>query len=79
MKIERVITSCHDCRFMQKAQEIGGNTFFAAICNYSAFQEDVKTEPPFLISTSHSGSLFNSFLVIPKNCPLENYKEQPVS
>lgn len=73
-KIEKVIDSCHECRYMQKVQEIGGNTFFAGICGYGMYEGDMDKPHPFtVVATSTNRDVFGNPIKIPDNCPLETH------
>ena len=69
-KIESVIESCHKCRHMVRLQEVDGNTFFVAVCDYG---NNVKAHPLTALASSTGKDLFNNPIKIPENCPLENY------
>ncbi|HMT75706.1 MAG TPA: hypothetical protein PKA77_16650 [Chitinophagaceae bacterium] len=74
MKIENVIDSCHECRYMQKVQEVGGNTFFAGICIYGSYKGNMDNPHPFtVVATSTNKDVFNQSITIPDNCPLETF------
>lgn len=76
MKIENVIDSCHNCRYMLKVQEVGGNTFFAGVCQYGSYKGDMDNPHPFtIVATSTSKDVFGNKISIPSNCPLETYTE----
>jgi len=73
-KIEKVIDSCHECRCMQKVQEMGGNTFFAGICGYRMYEGDINKSHLFtVVATSTNKDVFDNPITIPNNCPLETY------
>lgn len=74
MKIENVIDSCHECRYMQAVQEMDGNTFYAAICRYGSFKGDMDQPHPFtIVATSTNKDVFKNPITIPDNCPLETH------
>jgi hypothetical protein len=74
MKIEKVIDSCHECRYMQKVQELNGNTFFAGICVYGMFEGNENKPHPFTtVRVGTNKDIFQNPISIPANCPLETY------
>ena len=71
-KIENIISTCNECKHFRAMQLEKGNTFFAAICNFSDDEKDYEY-PNILLHNSTDSSL-NYSITIPKNCPLQTYK-----
>lgn len=69
MKIAKVIDDCNDCEHCVFADNRKENKSSFAICMFP----DSK---PFLLSNSQSGDVRHSEINIPKNCPLEDYKNE---
>jgi hypothetical protein len=55
---------------MTRLQELNGNTFFVAMCD---FGNNVKAYPLIVLASSTNGDLFINPIKIPENCPLETY------
>jgi len=74
-KIAKVITFCNECEYCLTTQEQRGNTFFALICVHAHNAIDEEPEQDiFLIGTSSEDPKHCNWH-IPKQCPLEDYKE----
>lgn len=70
-KIERVIESCHECRWMLRLEEMGSNTLFAAVCRHGIeTREDEKKS--FLVCSGSSRDIFSNPIEIPSICPLSD-------
>lgn len=63
-KICKVINSCNNCHHLGSAQEIGGNTWYAAVCKYPKHDKLIAV-------TSNDPRHYT--LGIPDDCPLEDY------
>ncbi|MCT4157031.1 hypothetical protein HZP35_19020 [Elizabethkingia anophelis] len=75
-KIMKVIENCCDCEFSKEYQELNGNTSFVLICNYEkSFDDGAVEKNPFLIAQSSCKIRTYNSIPIPKECPLEDYKE----
>ena len=75
-KIMKIIDSCTDCEFSKEYQELNGNTSFVLVCNYEKEIDEEKVEKnPFLLKQFHNKIKNYTNIDIPKNCPLEDYKE----
>lgn len=84
LKIETIINSCNDCRYIIRTESQKGG-FYAAICtynskkNYEAVAEldddtDVgMTKEDILLMTSSVDDTKNYSIDIPPSCPLEDY------
>lgn len=66
MRIGCVIVNCNKCHHLRSTQEIGGNTYFAAICRHTEGKE-------FLVGVFSNHPLQYK-IDIPENCPLEYYR-----
>jgi hypothetical protein len=75
-KIQKVIESCYDCEFRHVFSGGSGGSSKAHICRHIKIidQDKVEDSDPFLLDVCDNGS---HNLPIPKNCPLEDYKETP--
>ncbi|MCT4143016.1 hypothetical protein HZP33_19020 [Elizabethkingia anophelis] len=72
----KVIENCCDCEFSKEYQELNGNTSFVLICNYEkSFDDGAVEKNPFLIAQSSCKIRTYNSIPIPKECPLEDYKE----
>ena len=71
-KIHKVITSCHDCEHCKKTTSNANNFTRGFICFFK-YESDPVQPRPFLLHYTESG--VNNELLIPNNCPLEDYKE----
>lgn len=71
-KIAKVITNCHDCDNCKKFDLRTDNYTRAFVC-YVKEEDDKITPKPFLLDYTESGG--RNELLIPENCPLEDYKE----
>ncbi|BBQ07552.1 hypothetical protein [Elizabethkingia anophelis] len=74
----KVIENCCDCEFSKEYQELNGNTSFVLICNYEKPDDDDGTveRNPFLLNQYSARIKTYSFVEIPQNCPLEDYKSK---
>lgn len=67
LKIAKVIKTCNECEFCTVAKSVSDNYTNFAICsspNVSVFVIATRTD-----------SVKNYDMLIPDNCPLEDYKE----
>lgn len=73
-KIQKVIDSCYDCEFRHVFSRETGGSSKAHICRHTIIVDEYEVEhsAPFLLDVCDNGS---NKLPIPKNCPLEDYKE----
>lgn len=73
-KVMRVITSCSECEHRKELEEIGGNSFYSAVCAFSYDKEEDNETKPFMLffNTQHPKHYEIS---IPDNCPLPDYKQ----
>jgi hypothetical protein len=71
-KIQKVIETCHDCEFCKKFQYVRNDYTSVHVCTFEADEAAPEAEP-FLLNLSTSKGTYS--LLIPDNCPLEDYKE----
>lgn len=73
-KIAKVITSCNECEHKRELIECGGNTYYAAVCDFSESSGDNEPKPFLIMYGYDKPSRYD--LGIPDNCPLEDYTKK---
>lgn len=71
-KILKVIESCHDCNYCKSFLSQKDNYTATKVCDFASDTES-KIHSPFLLKLTTSKGLTQ--LLIPENCPLEDYTE----
>ena len=74
-KIETIVSSCNDCRYMQEFKRNTKSIFeFVSICEYTDNDtHEIKSFKALMLSDSR---VQNSIIQIPNDCPLEDYKSK---
>lgn len=74
-KIETIVSSCNDCRYMQEfKRNTNSKLEFVAICEY--IDNDTHEIISFKALTLSDSRVQSSILKIPNDCPLEDYKSK---
>ena len=74
-KIQKIIDNCYDCEFRHVYIGGTGGHSKAHICRHvkKIDEDEVQRSEPFLLDVCDDNGSHE--LPIPKNCPLEDYKE----
>ena len=77
-KIQKLISSCHDCEFCKKITSSTANNEKVTLCDFELVENEERIDEhvPFLLNYTKYGGTYS--LDIPDNCPLEDYKQAEI-